>query len=354
MLCLNCSKNPAQPEEKRWHNQFLGNFGDYHQACVGIKIGDCDGDSNKEIYLLLRSNEILQFKNNGSEWLKTKIYAHSDKIQDFEIGDGDGDGKNEIYFYTDDEIYQCKWNGTSWLIEKIPDITTEDYYFGCLAICIGDADLDGADELYAIWLSYHQLIYQYKFSNSQWTTSFIDSSIASFGSDNLAVGDGDNDSRQELYSIDNYNLYHLKRNGAQWQKSNIMVTNCTSNLAIGDGDNDGKNEIYCGDTDGMKYIYISEFSYHSSYWSYLEYGKVKKEYYNDYYNELSVSDADNDGFYEIYALRSGSLYQFKQHEQAKVMTSLAVDNFAVGDGDNDGKNEIYFSTVADLYKCYWQ
>lgn len=340
IFSLGCDKNPADHGgKKRWVEQDLGDFG---KGIGGIIIGDGDWDGAQEIYCTTSNKYICQLKKSAAGWVISDIASFAMETSNLIIGDGDGCGKNEIYFYSREKIFQCKWNGTAWNTNEIENAGYMKWYD---AIDIGDCDRDGVQELYGTCGNHY--IYQFRCINSQWTKILVDSSNS--GWNNLAIGDGNNDGALKLYSIEDHNLFQLKRAGANWQKSKVMLTNCYYYIVIGDGDGDGRNEIYCDDANGFGDVYISQFKWNGYNWSVSQFGKIT--YYN-HYGPIVIGDADNDGINEVYAGLAGELYQFKGQNKTRIKSGSGC---VIGDGDNNGLNEIY-STRADyhLYQYSWQ
>ena len=78
-----------------------------------------------------------------------------------------------------------------------------------------------------------------------------------------AVGDGDNDGKNEVYAtnIDN-NVYQFKWVNGNWEKK-VIGTGSTL-IVIGDANNDGKNEVIGS---GSKNIIQYKYTQSSSSWS---------------------------------------------------------------------------------------
>jgi len=119
----------------------------------------------------------------------------------------------------------------------------------------------------------------------------------------VAVGDGDNDGRQEVYAANkDENVFQFRWNGSDWASQQVGAgTGSMHAVVVSDGDNDGANEVYAACGDGGVY----RFKY-SLQWTTALLQSVDTPLY-----ALAVGDVDNDHYFEVYALgQNNHVYQF--------------------------------------------
>ena len=288
------------------------------------------------------------------------------------VGDGDRDDSNEVYVasYDASKIYQYTFTDEGWVSS---DIATVGSYVNKVAV--GDGDDDGTTEVYAtgygyIYPNYGPLLQQIYRDASGWHTNSITS--LGYWTYNVAMGDGNNDKRTEIYTSDYYygHIYQYSK-GNTWDVQDLgNATNGTSSpyiamfgLDVGDGDNDGKNEVYGSSQIG----YLYRFAYDSGAWRKTEVGQGELSEYGETYSaipDIVVGDADNDGKNEVYGVSwtNASVYRFIWNNSTKAWdrstiallgTGVYAYSIALGDADSDGRLELYAGTYKQVYKVWY-
>ncbi|MBI4651138.1 hypothetical protein HY745_07625 [Candidatus Desantisbacteria bacterium] len=225
------------------------------------------------------------------------------------------------------------------------------------ALAIGDGDNDGKKE---IFFSYNSGIYSYKMYDSSAPVKYISPANSQFVK--IAVGDGDSDSLNELYFSRDNILYEYQWDSSSWhQTQTVTLPYPVTSIRIADGDNDGKNDIFVG-TGWYYYGYIFQIKLVKNIYGNWIYSPVLISNIGEVIN-MEIADGNNDGKNEIYS-NSASYYgmgtyldfisEFKWNGSTWVKTTIygyynnLSRNFggiAVGDADNNGKNEVYFSST---------
>ena len=288
------------------------------------------------------------------------------------VGDGDRDSSNEVYVtsFDDATTYQYTYTDSGWASTGIASGGTYLY-----RVVVGDGDDDGSSEVYAagysyIWPNYGPMLQQIYHESDGWHTNTI--TTLGYWTVNVAMGDGNNDNRTEIYTADYYGHIYQNVKGKTWDSSDIGNTTNSSDsnyanmygLAIGDGDNDGKNEVYGSSSIG----YVDRFAFDGSSWRHTIVGRGEiNSYYGENYSMLysiRVGDADNDGKNEVYGVSwtNASVYRFSWDNSTKKWgrtTVASLGNWiyaysvAIGDADGDGSNELYAGTYKQVYKVWY-
>jgi hypothetical protein len=212
-------------------------------------------------------NSVYQLVNGTGGWTKTDLGSSGGWGMDLAMGDGNRDGRTELYSGdSDGHIYQySKIN--AWNVQDIgssPPFYYNNNYFNpyMRGVEVGDADNDGRNELYGASSDGH--VYRYNFTGAEWERSDLgwteNGSFPLYGLLGLAIGDGDNDGQNEIYAPSYFNatLWRFKRDAKSglWNVSRLMslVSGGTANdICIGDGNSDGRNELYVGTSNKQLY-----------------------------------------------------------------------------------------------------
>ena len=288
------------------------------------------------------------------------------------VGDGDRDSSNEVYVtsFDDATVYQYTFTDAGWVSTDIASGGTYLY-----RVIVGDGDDDGTSEVYAagysyIWPNYGPMLQQVYQDDTGWHSNLI--TTLGYWTVNVAMGDGNNDNRTEIYTSDYYGHLYQNAKGKTWDSQDLGNTTNSSDstyasmygLAVGDGDNDGKNEVYGSSSIG----YVDRFSYDGSSWKRNIVGRGEiNSYYGENYSmifAIKVGDADNDGRNEVYGVSwtNASVYRFAWDNSSKTWgrTTIATlgnwiyaYSLAIGDADQDGNNEIYAGTYKQVYKVWY-
>ena len=289
------------------------------------------------------------------------------------VGDGDRDSSNEVYFtsFDDATVYQYTFTDAGWVST---DIATGGTYL--YRVIVGDGDDDGTSEVYAAgysytWPNYGPMLQQVYHDDTGWHSNLI--TTLGYWTVNVAMGDGNNDNRTEIYTSDYYGHLYQTSKGKTWDSQDLGNTTNSSDsayanmygLAVGDGDNDGKNEVYGSSSIG----YVDRFAYDGSSWKRSIVGRGElNSYYGENYSmiySIKVGDADNDGKNEVYGVSwtNASVYRFAWDNSSKTWgrtTIASLGNWiyayslAIGDADGDGSNEIYAGTYKQVYKVWYE
>ncbi|MBI5409003.1 MAG: putative metal-binding motif-containing protein [Nitrospirae bacterium] len=254
-----------------------------------IDIGDADNNGENEIYVG-SGNKVYQIKWTGSSWVSTLIGEAGayDVVALPIVGDVEGnDGLNELYVSGYDPdiqnkgFVQFKWTGSIWVRTVLGG--AEQPYYG---IELGDGNNDGQNEIYQMNANWP--VYQYKWSTAGWSKMGINSYFLPTYPE---IGDPDNDGKKEIYVVrdpeggsgtNSFRIYQHKWDGASWIASVVTAPN-TRRKAIGDGDNDGKQEIYAGETN------LYQIRWNGSSWVSTEIGVAT----SSFIQYIAVGDGDN-------------------------------------------------------------
>ncbi|MEK7275072.1 MAG: FG-GAP-like repeat-containing protein, partial [Candidatus Desantisbacteria bacterium] len=221
----------------------------------------------------------------------------------------------------------------SWKKVKI-GASVGDYIIG--AVAVGDVDNNGRQEIY--YGDTGNYLYQCKWDGNDWKVYQI--AKMEWPIEAVTVGDGDNDGNDELYVVGQGRpVYQFEWDGTSWIRTIVGEDgDGIFSVTIGDGNNDGINEIYVG----CKNDWVYQFARVNGFWVKSSVGECGSDIF-----KISIGDADNDGKKDMYiACEDGYVYSFRwvnnQWNQVKIARpDSKMFSVAVGDGDNDGKEEIY-------------
>jgi predicted RNA-binding Zn-ribbon protein involved in translation (DUF1610 family) len=186
----------------------------------------------------------------------------------------------------------------------------------------------------------------------------------------IVIGDGNNDSRTELFSADSDgHIYMYSRSGNSWNaqdignstSSSVQSPNPMDDVAVGDGDSDGQPEVYGSAADGS----VFRFAYTGSSWTMTTVGYGESGKSGSDMEALAVADADGDGRNEVYGASwpEGRIYMFRfsavdqKWERTALVTlgsGVHALSLAAGDGNSDGTDELYAGTSNNqVYKIFY-
>lgn len=236
-----------------------------------------------------------------------------------------------------------------WVMEDIAKAGESSRTGAFSGLAIGDADNDGAQELYAA--SMDTRLYQLKKSGYSWSVAGLPQQLAGYNYACLTLADTDGDQKHEIYS-GLLNKYIQRLMGDGWGVTSINTASQLGNGAMfyavvkGDLDHDGVQEIYAaGDTGGTEKGIIYRFRNPNNTSHVIDH---VTGYPNSQVYGLAVGDGNNDADAELYSANAnGKVYQFER-DQFDTWTATEMggasdpmQGVAVGDGDNDGANEVY-------------
>ncbi|MBM4248671.1 MAG: hypothetical protein FJ149_04430 [Euryarchaeota archaeon] len=316
-------------------------------------------------------------------WVKTDMGTPFDRgeLVGVAVGDGDRDGSPEVYFTGGQNggIFQFTWNADkgAWAIENMANPG-----FVAGAIVVGDGDDSGDREVYVMGMNrepprMRAAMYQFYNTGKGWERNLVGTSGSS--SNHIAIGDGNNDSRTELFSADSDgHIYMYSSSGNSWNVLDVgnsttspnMPQNPMESVAVGDGDNDGWPEVYGSSGDGSVYRFAATgFGWSMSLVRQGEGagtpgprpGPVEPADMS----AIVVGDADGDGKNELYgaSFANATIYRFRFDAAAggwetSLLGSLGSGvralSLALGDGNSDGAPELYAGTSNNqVYKVHY-
>lgn len=196
-----------------WSNNLTTSFNGHFS---NLSIGDFDGDGRDEILVnsIIGTSKILKFTNN--QWLQIwsdygnnnhAINPYKGKIY---VGDFDGDGKSDILGVAQPgwtTMFSFNNNDLVWKWSDMGNTNTNLYPYR-FNLKVGDFDGDGIDEVLGLdgWATI------LKFQNNNWTWMWSNYGTNGLGGwsyplqqdDDLLIGNLDNDSKEELFFIQNH------------------------------------------------------------------------------------------------------------------------------------------------------
>ena len=221
-----------------------------------------------------------------------------------------------------------------WVKTDLGKPFTGSAYYGLYDVAIGDGDNDGRNEVYVISAG-DNCVYRFAYQpeSQTWLCASLGRADGSFYfAYAVTVGDGDDDGQNEVYSCaasysDYYsnNLFEYEKTADGWQITNMGATGSFgTTITIGDGNRDGRNEVWSSDYDGHIYMY-----YKSGEWNRKDIGFAPPYLYEgaywitpSIYGAVPV-DGDNDGNVEVYAAASDNhMYRFNWTGSAWNTTDL--------------------------------
>ncbi len=309
----------------------------------------------------------------ADSWVKNDLGMPFDKGQLFDVaaGDGDRDGSAEVYFSGQQAggVYQYTYEAAkgAWVTENIAG---QGFVAG--AIVVGDGDDSGDKEIYVTGMNrepprMRAAVYQFSYSVKGWQRVLVGTS-GSAGND-MAIGDGNNDSRTELFTADSDgHIYSYSSSGNSWNTLDVGNStpsqgpqgNPMESVAVGDGDNDGWPEVYGSSADGSLYRFAaSGFGWSMSVANQGEFSKSGSDM-----PAIVIGDADGDGRNEIFGASfvNASIYMFKfdaasgswaKTKLGSLGSGVRAMSLALGDGNSDGMPELYAGTSNNqVYKVF--
>ncbi len=281
---------------------------------------------------------------------------------DIAVGDGDNDNLDEIFAVETDydsgfgTAYVFDWDGSGWS-KRIMGSSHLPYL---KSVAVGDADNDLKNEVYAG--SEDGELYKFVYWEEYDTWSY--QHIADTGDPpnydtirEILVADSDNDGYNELNLVSDYMIHIYKYSGGSYNKAWEIPLGVffEHDMDVGDGDNGGSNKIYVNHWQNIK-----QYEYDSSQGRW----QMSVVAYNaSYFASVAVGDGDDDGQNEVYGAYLGNYGMFEYTREDGGWSEIFIDythsgsrvlDIQVGDGDNDAKNEVYACDVSRyLYEFNW-
>jgi hypothetical protein len=257
-------------------------------------------------------------------WVKSDMGAPqggNNRFFGVAVGDGDRDGLPEVYFTAREGggVFQYTYSAASgnWTAENIASGG-----FMADAVALGDGDDSGDRELYVMGVGRgipqaKAGVFQISYFGGSWHQEVV-SSLNSQGTE-LALGDGNDDNRTEVYgSCSDGHIYMYYKMGA-WNSQDIGSASPTQNttstsmegVAVGDGDNDGLREVYGSAATG--WVYRFSYSQTSASWVRTEVGQGATGKAGSNMASIAIGDIDGDGQNELYGAswNNATIYMFK-------------------------------------------
>jgi FG-GAP-like repeat len=318
-----------------------------------VDVGDIDGDGTQEIVIAsFESNSryddgiirIYDAVTHELEWQSAEDmfggYAWTG-IHDLKIGDPDGDGDKEIVVATD-KLY----DGAIYVINGSTHVIEQSYFYDdgapIYSVAIADVDNDGQTEIVAGGGRAHTGapgVYVYVIDGSTGAVEWHSISIGDYWSEVSAVevGDIDNDGTPDIVAV-NDNIFIF--DGVSHQQWQSTIGRCYG-LDLYDTDNDGVEEIVVG-TESGNIVAVD--------------GQTLVEEFNADVSSSSIvglhgSDINQDGNPEIIFSSSGSLWVYSISTssllwQSKILSSSTgeYNSIVVSDIDSDDHMEVLTGT----------
>ena len=246
------------------------------QFSFGICLGDGNNDGRKELYSGNSDGHVYQYTKTSTWGVQDMgnppLYLYNGNwyvpvIRGITLGDGDNDGRNEIYASTrNHHVYRYNWTGSAWNITDVGsgvnDGSYNNYFQGMTRVTVGNVDGDGKNEVFAT--SYiNATVYMFKWNTNigAWNSSVNIATLgASLNALAICIGDGNGDSRSEIYAAcSNNQIYQVAYNNSQWSSISVGSGNGAMNGAdIGSTHGDSFNRIYGACANGHGYEFIDD------------------------------------------------------------------------------------------------
>lgn len=243
------------------------------------------------------------------------------------IGDADGDGAAEIYVANSDNRMYAYINNGGWTISPLPleSSFVQD-------VLLADEDLDGSPEVYGVNTAPRVVRYVY---SGGWTSNSISAYTGPLAQGTMIGG-----TFKALYGASGNMLTQMRPYNNNW--INTTVRPCGGALlcsVAGDADNNQFTEVYAATGTDHK---IVQFPWGNS-WG------LPTTVFSGSTNTacLAIGDLDRNGANELYGGNlDGYIYQFKWNGTSWTNlpvngTTLTANKIAIGDCDNDGQDELY-------------
>ncbi|HUR61622.1 MAG TPA: VCBS repeat-containing protein [Candidatus Thermoplasmatota archaeon] len=223
---------------------------------LGMYYTECDPDPN--VPLCSSTSRIYKVWQDTA-WRSSMIATLAGHLDSMWIGDGDNDGSSELYVGHGtrhaDRTSQVKLVSGTWRVVGFSGSGSDS---GFSLVVVGDGDRDGRNEVYQV--NYYGVFLKHFYTAANgwdYDTMFGFNGMTSpegyeVHPTSLFLGDADNDGAQELYmATDNGEVYQVRWSGSAWVATRIAYpqdpyrgTGGAGLLVVGDGDGDGRREVY--------------------------------------------------------------------------------------------------------------
>lgn len=319
--------------------------------------------------LMLGGLTVLSPPAAADSWVKVDLgkpyNAANSILYGVSVGDGDRDNLTEVYYTcaNNGHVYEFTFADGNWSFYDMGALNNSAY---ADAVLVGDGDDDGNTEVYATGMAYingeyQGHVYQFVKTGNSWVLTDL-GTAGEWGVD-IVMGDGNRDSRTELYVADSLagHIYQFaKSNG--WNTQDVgsappyywgsyWYMPYMAGVAVGDGDNDGAVEVYGAASED----HIYRFNWSDSKWNRTDMGAGEVLDPALGMRAIALGDGDNDGKNEVYGASfwNGTVWQYKWNGTSKAWgitrpyllgASVEIKDICIGDGNSDGRNELYLAT----------
>lgn len=256
MTCIDVCNYSNNAITNQWHKNSSTN------TYRGVAIGNIDGDPEPELIAISR---FLSKRNTFPSTLDLEVYEHGSTgtpsakysilpqaytcAWDLTLKDTDNDGLNEVLVIGRSSIQIWKYDQTqNKLVRKWGHVFPQAYNEFPREADIGDAEIDGMDEmLFSSWSRGLFSVYN-NAGDNQWGTDIASPALPSRMLC-IIVGDVDNDvANQIVCSSNEDNLSIFRYEGGQYilKYSGAPLGEASSSITVSDFDGDGLNEIAAG------------------------------------------------------------------------------------------------------------
>lgn len=284
---------------------------------------------------------------------------------DMAVGDADRDGANEVYSATETGLFQFKWTGSSWASQRLGSLSQ------MTALAVGDGNGDGLAEVYVMTngaFTTSNLV-RYTWGNNGWSEDTL--LTLPGGARDMTIANIDGRPGSEIYvGLDdgtNAGIQRLFFNSLWWENQVIAsMPGHLLSLWVADGDRDGTSELYVGhgttsnSDEGQSGIAsTSRLRLVGEAWEFLTIDQVISGAGMQF---VVAGDGDRDGKAEVYSITSAGQFRSVTYSpstgwSAKPLMDFSGDGASglfLGDGDGDGSQELYVPTSrGQLFQVRW-
>jgi hypothetical protein len=204
-------------------------------------------------------------------------------------------------------------------------------------IAVGDGDNDGRDEVY---FPTNDAVSTLKWTSTGWVRSPIfQDAGASFGA--IAVGDANNDGRREVWTSDIRDAIMLEWSGTAWvERVRVATPHGVGSITVGDVDDDGRRDLYVAGFGSISIVTINGYSPTVRILAALPEAST---------SGIWIGDGNGDGDRELAVVTEykgvGGIYLVDHDAGGATVERVAGISggraIATGDGDRDGKGEVF-------------
>jgi hypothetical protein len=218
-------------------------------SIYSVAIGDANNDGKNEVVIGNDDyNTTRMYENKSGGWVETNISSPGDEVDAIAVGDADNDGQNEVVVgvYSGTINLRMYKNTTGkWVETNISDGLHTVY-----SVTIGDANNDGSKEIVISGSSNTgNETRMYENKSGGWVETNFSDVLTDIYS---AIGDVNNDGKNEIvigtdeWQVTNWIMMYENKTGG-WVETNISnVPVGVYSLAVGDANNDGRDEVVSG------------------------------------------------------------------------------------------------------------